>query len=224
MVRTAPPSRCADLGFRPIVHQSPICIHWTSSALKSGGNGRLHQYLIFVRSSIMPGPVGSHPKVFRVHSLEAGMWKGSIMREHSEVVSSLRRGEGDDWHLQSFADDLRDVTQQHALFLYRVISCQNPALSFRLRADTSAPRPSPAPLPIETHHLPHTLRRPSRVLSELETLLGLVCMCHAPRDILNTPTCTPRSATVRAACSPLRGIAGLLQGRSLSARAPVFHL
>jgi hypothetical protein len=33
------------------------------------------QYFMFVRSSIKPGPVGSQPRVLRVHSLEAGMSK-----------------------------------------------------------------------------------------------------------------------------------------------------
>src|SRR3569833_3007541 len=35
----------------------------------------VHQYFMFLRSSISPGPVGSQPSVLRVHSLDAGMSK-----------------------------------------------------------------------------------------------------------------------------------------------------
>ena len=182
MVWTASAPRCANLSFRPIVNESPICIHWTPSALKSGGSGRLYQYFMFVRSAIMPGRLDPIPR-----SSVSIRWKqacqGSRNGEHSEATGSLFRGNRNDRDFESFADSFRDVTRRHTLIMYRVIRCQPGAVfstASRYKCATSftgaaAHRNAPSSTYAET---------PSRARSESVTRLILVCRCHAPATSL----------------------------------------
>lgn len=47
------------------------------------------KYFIFVRCSINPGPVGSHPSVLHVHSLEAGMSNAAKCANHPKCAPAF---------------------------------------------------------------------------------------------------------------------------------------